>query len=180
MNNIKTKEDVLAWAKIIMDGKGEKYIPLGKADMFAIAKYVVVGPENLNDELKDVPLPMDDTEEKGAEAPSASKAVGVAAEDKKPTIEENPADTFHTSGCTSTTGGKTSTTATMTRSYALHRAGFTVQQAYDKFLKWCNDHPKEASVMDFRTGVKSANAAFAYWLSEIISVEVPTTTTACI
>ena len=63
--------------------------------------------------------------------------------------------------------------ATMTRGYALHRAGFTTQQAYDKFLEWAKDHKGESSVMDFSTGQKSVSAAFAYWLAEIIEVDVP-------
>lgn len=134
MNNIKTKEDVLGWAKIIVDGKGEKYIPLGKADMFAIAKYVAYGYGNLTEDLEvkvDMPPPTD-------------------------------------------SGGPAVTKVTMTRGYALHRAGFTTQQAYDKFLAWSKEHPKEGMVMDFSTGVKSTNAAFAYWLMENIEVEVPT------
>ena len=66
--------------------------------------------------------------------------------------------------------------ATMTRAYAYHRAGFDVQQAYDKFLEWCKEHPKCKEVMDFSTGHKSVDAAFAYWLGEIITVDVPSTT----
>lgn len=171
MNNIKTKEDVLAWAKIIMDGKGEKYIPLGKSDMFAIAKYVTYGYGNLTEDLEvkdDMPPPQ-------AEAPSADKAVGVVSEDKKPIEAEQPAEeTFST---TSTSGGPATTKVTVTRGYALHRAGFSTQAAYDKFLEWSKEHPKEGTVMDFSTGVKSANAAFAYWLMENIVVEVPASET---
>ena len=64
----------------------------------------------------------------------------------------------------------------MTRAYAYHRAGFDVQQAYDKFLEWCKGHPKSKEVMDFSTGHKSVDAAFAYWLGEIITVDVPSQT----
>ena len=64
----------------------------------------------------------------------------------------------------------------MTRAYAYHRAGFDVQQAYDKFLEWCKVHPKSKEVMDFSTGHKSVDAAFAYWLGEIITVDVPSQT----
>ena len=65
------------------------------------------------------------------------------------------------------------TTATMTRADAYHRAQYSAQQAYDEFLKWAADHPKETSVMDFSTGAKSQVAAFAYWLGETIMIDVP-------
>lgn len=176
MNNIKTKEDIRTWAKIIVDGKGEKYIPLGKADMLAIAKYVYHGYCNLTEDLevKDDMPPHTDTEaEPQAKEPSPDRDAAVKTADEKTSVEEvNPL----VANTTSTTVDSATTKATMTRGYALHRAGFTVQQAYDKFLDWSKEHPKEASVMDFSTGVRSANAAFAYWLAEIVSVEVPTTT----
>ena len=173
MNNIKTSEDVLNWAKTIVDAKGEKYIPLAKADMLAIAQFIV----DVRDSTKPILEDKDPLEvEKDEEAPKLPPPFHTAgdAADSKSIVEETK-----TSGDlnNTTTCGKQTTTATMMRSYALHRAGFTVQQAYDKFLEWSKEHPKEASVMDFSTGVKSSNAAFAYWLSEILTVEVPPTTT---
>ena len=168
MNNIKTKADVLAWAKMILDGKGEKYTPLGKADMFAIAKYVEYGYGNLTEDLevKDMPPPHSPEAEPQAERPSpeAEKPADVPAKE-----EADPAPVHPT---TVPSGGETRK-ATMTRGYALHHAQFTTQQAYDKFLEWSREHPKEGVVMDFSTGVKSTNAAFAYWLMENIVVDVP-------
>lgn len=163
MNNINSTQDVIAWAKEIVAANGDKYTPLSKDDQYAIAKYIM---ETAASEDK---APEAEKDTSPAQPPTA---VGTAdpkpavVEVRKPTPEE-----------TCTSGGKDTTTATMMRSYALHRAGYTVQQAYDEFLKWSKEHPKEATVMDFSTGVKSNNAAFAYWLAEIISVEVPTTTT---
>ena len=177
MNNIKTADDVREWAKTIVDAKGDKYIPLAKADMLAIAQYIVDWEEYRKQDGK--PELEDD---KPATPPPSQTAVGVADQKPKSEVWGQPTkpstDDTSITGGTSTTGGKTTTTATMTRGYALHRAGSTTQQAYDKFLEWSKENPKEATVMDFSTGVKSANAAFAYWLAEIISVEVPTTTTA--
>ena len=178
MNNIKTADDVRKWAKTIVDAKGDKYIPLAKADMLAIAQFIVdVGkPKDYTEEDKAYAPTTKTEQEKPATQPPSQTAVGVA--DTKPKREVWGQLTKPSAADTSTTGGKTTTTATMTRGYALHRAGSTTQQAYDKFLEWSKENPKEATVMDFSTGVKSANAAFAYWLAEIISVEVPTTTTA--
>jgi len=172
MNNIKNDVDVLDWAKMISDGKGEKYIPLGKGDMYVIAQFVLRNAQCLHNP----PLVDENGEPKMMPPSSEQPATAVGTADPKPAIEEVRKPTPEETSCTS--GGKDTTTATMMRSYALHRAGYTVQQAYDEFLKWSKEHPKEATVMDFSTGVKSNNAAFAYWLAEIISVEVPTTTTA--
>lgn len=163
MNNINSTHDVIAWAKEIVAANGDKYTPLSKDDQYAIAKYIM---ETATSEDK---APEAEKDTSPARPPTA---VGTA--DPKPEVVEVRTPTPEDTSCTS--GGKT-TTATMMRSYALHRAGYTVQQAYDEFLKWSKEHPKEATVMDFSTGVKSNNAAFAYWLAEIISVEVPTTTT---
>ena len=174
MNNIKTKEDVLAWAKVIVDGKGEKYTPLGKADMFAIAKYMAYGNGDLTEDLEvkdDMPPPTDPEAEPHAEEPSPDKDAAVGTADEKTSTEEVKTPVADT---TSTTVDSATTKVTMTRGYALHRAGFSTQAAYDKFLEWCKEHPKEGTVMDFSTGVKSSNAAFAYWLMENIVAEVPT------
>ena len=59
----------------------------------------------------------------------------------------------------------------MPRMYAYHRKGLTAQQVYDKFLGWCAEHPQSKEVMDFSTGHKSTDAAFAYWLSELVMPE---------
>ena len=66
-------------------------------------------------------------------------------------------------------------TSTMTRAYAYHRAGFDVQQVFDKFLEWGKEHPKQMEVMDFSNGQKSVAAAFAFWLGEIVTVDGPVT-----
>lgn len=166
MNNIKTESEVYAWAETIVNGKGDKYIPLGKADMFAIAEFVV--KYSPCEPLQEVPPPPPPSPE--AEKPADVTAKEEPAKDDKP-YDLAPAEIYST---TSTSGGPTSTKVTMPRGYALHRAGFSTQKAYDKFLEWSKGHPKEGTVMDFSTGVKSSNAAFAYWLMENIVVEVPT------
>ena len=166
MNNIKTADYVREWARMILEAKGEKYTPLSKGDQFEIARFILEGDEMEKGDGSKQPPPQEET----STIPPSPTAVGTT--DEKP--QATPADS-PTIGYSSSSGGKpTTATATMMRSYALHHAGFTVQQAYDKFLEWSKEHPKEATVMDFSTGVKSANAAFAYWLAEIISVEVPT------
>ncbi|MGN0130689.1 MAG: hypothetical protein ACI4CE_07375 [Methanomethylophilus alvi] len=162
MNNIKTADDVRAWAKMIVDAKGDMYTPLAKADMLVIAQFIMdaVTPKDYAEEDKTHVQPVEPEQEK-------------PQEEDVPTVP-SPSQTEVGTACPDTKSGVS--TVTMMRGYALHRAGFTVQQAYDKFLEWSKGHPKEASVMDFSTGVRSANAAFAYWLAETTSVEFPTAT----
>ena len=143
MSKIETEADVRAWAVAVVEAKGEKFTALSKGEQFAIAKYVV---ETSTDAAESLP-----------------KAEETATPPPPPLPESS---TPNPVPC------KLST-ATMTRAYAYHRAGFDVQQVYDKFLEWCNDHPKGKEVMDFSTGHKSVDAAFAYWLGEIITVDVP-------
>lgn len=175
MNNIKNADDVRQWARMIVDAKGDKYTPLAKADMLAIAQFIVdVGEDTSKpDEVNKAYVPPTKTEQ----PPTSTSTTAVGTAEDKPKVEEAKPIT---SGQSSSADAKPTSTATMMRSYALHRAGATVQQAYDKFLKWAQGNQKEASVMDFSTGRKSTSAAFAYWLSEIISVEVPTTETIAI
>ena len=148
MNTIKTKEDVLAWAKVIVAAKGEKYTPLAKGDMFAIANFIV-----------EAACP--------ADAPKCIETKPDAEREKSQTDAPMKPMT------TDTSAAKRNGLMPMPRSQLLRNAGFTVQQAYDKFLEWGNEHPKEAAVMDFSTGVRSKNAAFAYWLSEMVAAEIP-------
>ena len=60
----------------------------------------------------------------------------------------------------------------MTRGVAFHFSGFTAQQAFDKFLEETKGKSDMAKVMDFSTGRQSADAAFAYWLNEILNVNI--------
>lgn len=164
MNNIKSEEDIVKWASEIVGGGGEKFIPLSKSDMFAIATFIL-------------------------ESRNGAAEGSIEEDGKKPESGEYPVPTPETwdrdpppyaeatATTTSSVQQERTTSATMTRGYAFHRAGFTPQQAYDKFLEWAKEHPKEAAVMDFSNGVKSNNAAFAYWLCEIITIDIPTTHT---
>ncbi len=171
MNNIKTNADVLEWAKTIVEAKGEKYTPLGKPELLAIATYIVdlasfiSSPEKRKSEEEDCGTGKEDYD-----GPSEMPADVPAKEE--PAKEDKPYDPAPVHSTLVPSGDETRK-VTMTRGYALHHAQFTTQQAYDKFLEWSKEHPKEGTVMDFSTGVKSTNAAFAYWLMENIVVDVP-------
>ena len=158
MSKIENEADVRAWAVAVVEAKGEKFTALSKGEQFAIAKYIVEKSQTgLPDEAKP------DNEAIADAADSLPKAEETATPPPPPLPESS---TPNPVPC------KLST-ATMTRAYAYHRAGLDVQQAYDRFLEWCEDHPKGKEVMDFSTGHKSVDAAFAYWLGEIITVDVP-------
>jgi len=147
MQKIETEADVRAWAMMMVSANGDKFTPLSKGEQFAIAKYIVETSQTGEARLDDVDI---------------AHAALPKAEDDIPPPPRNPVP------CELST-------ATMTRAYAYHRAGFDVQQVFDKFLEWGKKHPKQMEVMDFSNGQKSVAAAFAFWLGEIITVDVPDT-----
>lgn len=152
MGKIETEADVLEWARAVVEAKGEKFTALSKGEQFVIAKYVV-------DYSMAIPDMAPDTEPQ--EEPQAEQEDPHGDPETEP-LHPTPAAPV-----------ADSTTATMTRGYAYHRAGCDAQQAFDKFLEWVKNHPKDGSVMDFSTGTKSVDAAFAYWLNELITLEIP-------
>ena len=173
MNNITTADDVREWARMIVEAKGEKYTPLAKGDLYAIAKYVLECGMSAEKppEQPDVPSPE-----------AIKTAVGTAKSIKDIEVEDGrfvSEDEFRRRGGSTSTADQDHTIETkVMRCVGLHEKGVAVQKAYDEFLEWSKSHPKEASVMDFSSGVRSNNAAFAYWLTELVTVKVPTSTIA--
>lgn len=139
MSNIKTAEDIRNWAKTIVEADGNKFIPLSKGDMLAIAKYILSSEESTSTYV------ITTTTSEGVQ-PNCEEGGTV---DKSDSVSENK----------------------HTRMYVLHKEGISTQQAYDRYLEWAKEHPKDAVVMDFSTGVKSNVAGFAYWLGEEIPYE---------
>lgn len=160
MGKIETEADVREWAKAVVEAKGEKFTALSKGEQFVIAKYVVDYSMAIPDMAPDTAPDNEPQEEPQAEQ-----------EDPHGDPETEPLHPAPTT--TPAAPVSDSTTATMTRGYAYHRAGCDAQQAFDKFLEWVKNHPKDGSVMDFSTGTKSVDAAFAYWLNELITLEIP-------
>ena len=158
MNKIETDADVLSWAETVMAANGEKFTVLSKGDQLAIARFIMKNRVGRPEEAEPEPQPAESEPEPQPSTPNVPKV----ELDEKPKTE--PWEDKPIKG--------TTTTATVTRGYAYHRSGCTAQEAYDKFLTWGKDHPKDTSVMDFATGNKSSAAAFAYWLHELIKVEV--------
>lgn len=142
MNNIKTENDVIDWAKTIADGKGEKFIALSKGDMFTIAKYIlgIADTEPAQEQKPDAELPVHDAD-------------GMEVKPQAP-VETGTRKIEMSMGC------------------ALHLKGKDAQQAYDQYLDAVKNHPKAKNVMDFSTGQASTFAAFAYWLNQPVSVEI--------
>lgn len=159
--------DVCAWAKEMVAAKGEKFTPLSKGEQYVIAQCIV----------SLIPKTEEPSADDGAGQPSESGA-DLKEREESP-CEDNgvPTDWCKSTGKEDNPNSLRDyvppTTATMTRGYAYHRAGFDAQKTFDEFLRWCKDHPHENSVMDFATGEKSTAAAFAYWIHEIISLDVP-------
>lgn len=162
---IKTKKDIIEWANNIMAGEGKAYIPLSKSGMYAVASLIL----ELWDKNKEAAA--------GGEPPKSSPEVGEAQEQPKDADWGHDAQGDFATTSSIDTQHDGSVFVTMPRGNALHHEGLTAQAAYDRFLKWSKDNPKEGMVMDFSTGTKSANAAFAYWLMKNVVVEIPNTST---
>ena len=169
MKKIETDADVLDWARMMVEAKGDKFTPLSKGDQFVIAKYIMnIAFDGETTERDSVGQPAFD--------PESATATATKAEEPPP---PPPMPSVQGDSVSAPLEPPTSK-APMTRADAYHRVGFDVQQAYDKFLDWCKDHPKSKEVMDFSTGHKSVDAAFAYWLGETITVDIPSQDNQCL
>lgn len=160
MNNIKTENDVIDWAKAIADGKGEKFIALSKGDMFAIAKYILgisdtepAPSTNPHPRQEWTPAPAPDPDQKPDAELAVHDADGVEVKPQAP-AETETRKIEMSMGC------------------ALHLKGKDAQQAYDQYLDAVKNHPKAKNVMDFSTGQSSSFAAFAYWLNQPVTVVI--------
>lgn len=157
MNKIQTNEDVLKWAEDMVAANGELFTPLSKGEQFLIAKFI------LNNQVRE----SDCTKEENANpVPPLSEV---------PNNDEHTRSSFNRTAAESTEEAempKEKTAIKMTRGAAYHLAGHSAQKAYDEFLSWCKEHPQEGSVMDFFNGQTSVAAAYAYWLHEILDVQI--------
>lgn len=161
--------DVIKWARETAEAKGSKFTPLSKDDQLAIAEFIVSASVASADSGRN---PMDGMEGVPAESPSKEAAAPIPDQKGVPTEPE------HAEGV-----GETETKAEpqpeekdekhvyVRRADRLRKRGMDAQTAYDEFLGWAAENPRESFVMDFATGEKNAGAAFAYWLNEMV-VEV--------
>lgn len=163
MKKIEMDSDVREWARAVVEANGEKFTPLSKGEQFVIAKFIVGVGDGCG----------------GCDTPSADE---IKPEATTATAEEGHADVppqdtpdSHSEYSATVSAEPKMQIISVTRFAALRRSGLDVQRAYDRFLEWCKEHPKEGSVMDFSTGAKSRDAAFAYWLCEAVPMEVPVT-----
>ena len=139
MNRIKTEQDVLDWAKVIVDGNGEKYVPLGKGDMYEIAKYVLGCRPTL-------------------EAPPA-----VEETTPPPSPAEEPKD--ETDGEKLEEPIETEESPKVTALALLGARGMhTAQEAFDAFLKDTAKDEKTRRVIDFSNGSMNVGPAFTWWI----------------
>ena len=161
--------DVIKWARETAEAKGTKFTPLSKDDQLAIAEFIVSASEASADPGRN---PMDDMEGVPTDAPAEAAAAPI------PGMESFPAEREHTEGKDETETKaepqyeeKDEKYVHVRRADRLRKCGMDAQSAYDEFLTWASENPRESFVMDFATGEKNAGAAFAYWLNEMV-VEV--------
>lgn len=143
MKKIETDADVLDWAKWIVDAKGEKFTPLSKGEQYAIARYVVGSAGCGSHDEGDEPSDSGWTDEADNPIPPNLSECASVTEDRSEEQKER---------------------MRATRVELFHRDGLDAQQAFDRYLSWLQDHPREKTVMDFSTGRLIDGAGFAYWL----------------
>ena len=143
---IQNDSDVRQWAEMIVKANGEKFTPLTKGEQYLIAKYIMSSAESTSPTIPDNGVP------KPSPAPNP--------EQEATTQEQNQNELKHPP------------MMKMTRGVAFHFSGFTAQQAFDKFLEETKGKNDMSKVMDFSTGRQSVDAAFAYWLNEILNVNI--------
>lgn len=160
--------DVIKWARETVEAKGAKFTPLSKDDQLAIAEFIVASEASASSGGN----PMDDMEGVPANAPAEAAAAPI------PDQEGIPAKPEHTEGKEETetkaepqSEEKDEKYVHVRRADRLRKCGMDAQAAYDEFLMWASENPRESFVMDFATGEKNVGAAFAYWLNEMV-VEV--------
>lgn len=172
MKKLETKADIVEWAKVIVEAKGEKFTPMSKGDLYAVATYILEKEQedlekvvNAEGDGKDMPTP---------KAPGTAEE-GIVEEGQKDYPDEGcPAHGDPMQECMENSAiiSGTYNLLPMTRAEFYRKNKCPVQRVYDEFLKWCAENPSEGNVMDFSTGVYNKGAAFAYWLQDVITVEI--------
>lgn len=152
------RAEIIKWADDTVAAKGAKFTPLSKDAQFAIAEFVLACVKELQSEVVETKQPEQDMEGVPSESPKAE------VQEPIPDMEGVPAPTFEEV--------KGMATKFVRRGDHLQKCGKDAQAAYDEFLKWANDNPRDSFVMDFATGEKNPGAAFAYWLNDLIEVAV--------
>lgn len=153
MKKLETKNDIIEWAKIIVEAKGEKFTPMSKGDLFAVASFILEkeGEESEKDENQNSERKDETTTESLGTAEDGTVDHDNSTEGCK-AYEEQECEEFLFRG------------VSCTRANFFHDQRSSAQRVYDEFLKWCETNPQEANVMDFSNGTYNKGAAFAYWL----------------
>lgn len=151
MKKLETKNDIIEWARIIVEAKGEKFTPMSKGDLYAVASFILEkeGVINIDGDKKD---------EIKTECPSTTEG-GTVDQEKNDNSTEGCKD-YEEQGCEDVPPRYVS----CTRASYYSELQWSAQKVYDVFLKWCETNPQEANVMDFSNGTYNKGAAFAYWL----------------
>lgn len=153
MNNIKNNGDVLDWAKTISDGKGEKYIPLGKADMYVIAKFVLAKAQCLH-------LVDENGEPKMSPPSPAEEPTDDCCKEplKEPEVEHKESQPVAEAATPPAAAPKS--LLGILKAKGINSA----QDAYDAFLKATAKDEKARRVIDFSNGVMNVGPAFTWWV----------------
>lgn len=158
MKKLETKNDIIEWAKVIVDAKGEKFTPMSKGDLYAVASFIL--EKEQEDSEKVVNAEGDGMDVPTAETPGMAED-GTVDQEKNDNSTEGWKDYEEKDY---DLGEHPSRYVSCTRASYYSELQWSAQKVYDVFLKWCETNPQEANVMDFSNGTYNKGAAFAYWL----------------
>lgn len=172
MKKLETKNDIIEWATIIVAANGEKFTPMSKGDLFAVAQYIlesVSKPEYSESDGDSMAAEGDGKDVETTEecpghtaAPETAKATGTAEDRIVDQVQRDEYEPIE--GWPATEECKYNGEVSCTRAVFYQEQKCSAQRVYDEFLKWCETNPQEANVMDFSNGTYNKGAAFAYWL----------------
>lgn len=173
------EQEVLEWAKETVKAQGAKFSALTKQAQYNIAQYILHLKKEVDFFKTVVNKDMEQPTEEGANVTTDAEAQGDTS-DVSPTQEQD--DTFSNSAGLSTADTfkeedssdaelkpvqeekeeQTIPPCKISRGLKFHLEGFDAQKAYDIYLATVGEG--RGTVLDFRSGKESREAAFAYWL----------------
>ena len=179
------EQEVLEWAKETVKAQGAKFSALTKQAQYNIAQYILHLKKEVDFFKTVVNKDMEQSIEEGANVTTDSEDQDDTS-DVSPTQEQdNPSsdsadpstdDTFKEESSSDAEvkpvqeekKEETIPPCKIPRGMKFHLSGFDAQKAYDVYLATVGEG--RGTVLDFRTGKESREAAFAYWLMEQVTV----------
>lgn len=168
------EQEVLEWANDTVKAKGAKFSALTKQTQYKIALYILhlkkAGDEGAEQHTEEVADGATDAEAQGdtPNIPPTLNQDNLSSDAAVPSnddpVKEEAAHEAEQNPATDKIEEETIPPRKIPRGLKFHQEGYDAQKAYDTYLSTLGEC--RGTVIDFRTGKESREAAFAYWLME--------------